>query len=162
MHKNNISHCDLKLENILITKSLDEVKLIDFGFAQVGDFNNNYRKGSEPYLSPELILQTCKDSFKNDIWSLGVILFALLTNRMPFDGAKMVSKQTDLQRRRTVLRRIAQAEFNFGPDSESLSSDAMDICSLMLTRNAENRPSAEQLLAHKWFGEILSNKICNG
>ncbi|SMF69389.1 serine/threonine protein kinase [Pseudobacteriovorax antillogorgiicola] len=88
VHRNNIIHRDIKPENIMILHS-GHVKLMDFGIArdvhlgnltQVGDF-----LGSPNYMSPEQIRGANLDK-QADIYSLGVVLFRMLTGQLPFDG----------------------------------------------------------------------------
>ena len=88
VHKKNIIHRDIKPENIMVLHN-SEIKLMDFGIAkdihlgnltQVGDF-----LGSPNYMSPEQIRGTELDK-KSDIYSLGVLLYRMLTGELPFDG----------------------------------------------------------------------------
>nr|KAJ3418897.1 NUAK SNF1-like kinase 1 [Polyrhizophydium stewartii] len=89
LHTNHIAHCDLKLENVLVAEAdPPQIKLIDFGLSQVHDpaKPSPFARGSEPYMPPEFVLRQPVDPLKADIWALGVILFAMLTLRMPFDA----------------------------------------------------------------------------
>ncbi|KAH6561377.1 hypothetical protein BASA61_009286 [Batrachochytrium salamandrivorans] len=89
LHHHNIAHCDLKLENILVTESTPPiVKLIDFGLSLHYDPASKaaFARGSEPYISPELVLRQSINPLKADVWALGVILYAMLTLRMPFSA----------------------------------------------------------------------------
>src|SRR6185369_11483246 len=85
-HAKFIAHRDLKLENILVD-TLGNIKVIDFGFA---DFMRSGHKtfcGSMYYIAPEIILGDEEySSIKSDIWSMGVILYAMLTGHLPFGG----------------------------------------------------------------------------
>ena len=89
-HRNQIIHRDIKPENIMITKREKngclQVKLIDFGTAKIfekGQSENRY-VGSSYYMAPEVLKR--KYDEKCDLWSIGVILYILLTGRPPFDG----------------------------------------------------------------------------
>jgi serine/threonine-protein kinase HSL1 (negative regulator of Swe1 kinase) len=88
LHQSQIVHRDLKLENIL--RDTDEtVKICDFGFATwhaKGDPLLRTACGSPYYASPEILSLVPYDGALADIWSLGVILFALLVGKMPFEG----------------------------------------------------------------------------
>ncbi|KAI9366096.1 kinase-like domain-containing protein [Zopfochytrium polystomum] len=89
-HKNAVIHRDLKPENLLLDES-KRIKIIDFGFG------NNYTLdglldtfcGSPFYAAPEMILGKKYEGPEVDMWSLGVILFALLCGHLPFDDDNM-------------------------------------------------------------------------
>lgn len=90
-HDKNIIHRDLKPENIILNTTGD-IKLIDFGFARVFGENSNLAStfaGTHNYMSPEII-QGKKYSYASDIWSLGVILYELITLKRPFDNRNSI------------------------------------------------------------------------
>lgn len=85
LHQHMICHRDLKPENILLDKS-DHIKIADFGFARwMPDKIAETSCGSPHYAAPEVIRGLAYDGRKADIWSCGVILYALLAGRLPFD-----------------------------------------------------------------------------
>lgn len=102
MHANNLVHRDIKLENIMMTRTLFApgrapltpaalgpiplVKITDFGLARFvhADQLLETRCGSEEYAAPELIIGKKYDGHKTDAWALGVVLYALLTGGLPF------------------------------------------------------------------------------
>lgn len=92
-HENGIIHCDVKPHNILLTES-GKVKVTDFGIARaINSSNITIREsvlGSVHYLSPE---QAAGDTIteKTDIYSLGIVLYEMLTHHLPFDGETAVS-----------------------------------------------------------------------
>lgn len=137
MHSIDIAHRDIKAENILINNL--KVTLIDFGFAQKIDPLNPLcedRRGSADYVSPEIVMCKLYDPKKSDIWSLGVILFTLLTGRLPF-----ISPTT-----RRTFHRIATGEFTF-PDPVSLYPDsAVSLVNALLVTNSDKRPNADWIL----------------
>jgi serine/threonine protein kinase len=88
-HGHMIAHRDLKLENIVLSnKSKMLVKLIDFGLANFvnSDALHTTKCGSLDYISPEIITKSSYNPLKADIWSLGVVLYGLITKRFPFDS----------------------------------------------------------------------------
>ncbi|XP_053310203.1 testis-specific serine/threonine-protein kinase 6 [Spea bombifrons] len=98
LHDNNIVHRDLKCENVLLTED-HSTKLTDFGFGKhsvsPGDICATYC-GSAAYAPPEVLLGTPYDPRKYDIWSLGVILYIMVTCKMPFDDSN-ISKLPEIQ-----------------------------------------------------------------
>ena len=90
-HQKRIIHRDLKLSNIVFAKpNSSEIRVVDFGISGLhGPFNNSDKSlaGSLKYMAPEVL--TGKNTSADpaiDIFSMGVILFALVTGRLPFDG----------------------------------------------------------------------------
>lgn len=87
-HSNNIIHRDIKPHNIMITKE-GIVKVTDFGIARVSNFNTitNTKKviGSAHYFSPEQAKGSYVDK-RSDIYSLGIIMYEMITGKLPFDG----------------------------------------------------------------------------
>jgi serine/threonine-protein kinase len=92
-HRNNIVHCDIKPHNILLTED-GTVKVTDFGIARAVTGTTMTRtdsiRGSAHYLSPEQAKGE-PVSTKSDIYSLGIVLYELLTGKLPFDGENSVS-----------------------------------------------------------------------
>jgi serine/threonine protein kinase len=89
-HEKNICHRDLKLENLLIDKLDKKVKLIDFGLAEKFDPDGGIKGyfGTLEYLAPEVAIKRGAYNEKCDMWSLGVIMYAMLTKKFPFTNKK--------------------------------------------------------------------------
>lgn len=87
LHKNNIAHRDLKLENILIDSDKN-IKIIDFGFSLITPRNKplNVCCGTPSYMAPELTARKNYYGHLVDIWALGILLYVLLCGQFPFKG----------------------------------------------------------------------------
>jgi hypothetical protein len=88
-HDQLVVHRDLKLENLLLDKRQENIKIIDFGFAmQVASKETKLRAfcGTPSYMAPEIIRGDGYSGFAVDVWALGVVLFALLSGTLPFTG----------------------------------------------------------------------------
>lgn len=103
-HKKNVCHRDLKPENILLdSKQGDIIKLIDFGTSQVfqSDMKMEMVLGTAYYIAPEVL--TGKYTEKCDLWSIGVILYILLSGEPPFFG------KSDKE----IIERVRKGVYNF-------------------------------------------------
>lgn len=86
IHSNDIVHRDIKLDNILIDPATQQIKLIDFGFSTYSKSDQKlpYTCGTPHYISPELVSKRDYYGKPADMWAFGVVMFALLTGKMPF------------------------------------------------------------------------------
>ncbi len=87
-HQRNVTHRDIKLENILLNEAKTQVKLIDFGFSTCipNDKKIKLFCGTPSYMAPEIVSKKEYCGPPADVWALGVLLFALLCGRFPFRG----------------------------------------------------------------------------
>lgn len=87
MHSRGIVHCDLKPENILVDQNYD-LKIADFGLSLDHKISKlKGKRGTKSYASPEFYESGEYDGIKADLFSLGVILFVMVTNKLPFREA---------------------------------------------------------------------------
>lgn len=87
MHSNRVIHRDLKLGNIFISVDMD-IKVGDFGLAAKLEFTDEKKRtmcGTPNYIAPEIVEGSVGHSYEVDIWSMGVICFAFLFGRPPFE-----------------------------------------------------------------------------
>ncbi len=151
-HKKNVCHRDLKPENILFDRE-GMIKLIDFGTAKKVDPEKGIKgvKGTPYYVAPEIIEQTNYNE-KCDIWSIGVIMYILLTGEPPFNGnndnqifSKIRLGNYDLKRKISIFI-IFLALLK-----RKLSKTGTELIKRMLALDPLKRISAEEALEHKWL-----------
>mmetsp|Transcript_22472 Transcript_22472/g.41839 ORF Transcript_22472/g.41839 Transcript_22472/m.41839 type:complete len:590 (-) Transcript_22472:353-2122(-) len=142
MHSRGVVHRDLKLENILFaSQDRDDLKLIDFGFSK---FRDRFEKmktdcGTLSYIAPEVLAHDYTSQC--DMWSLGVIVFILLSGKMPFYGPD--SEQ---------IQNIKVGSFVMRPDVwNRISSQASDFVRSLLELDPNRRLSSNKALAHAWL-----------
>jgi calcium-dependent protein kinase len=153
-HSINIIHRDLKPENILID-SINQntgflsIKIIDFGTAKIYEKNKNENKiiGSSYYIAPEVLEKNYNE--KCDIWSCGVILYTLLSGKLPFTGRKQGE----------ILRKILLGKYNMkGDPFDSISYEGKDLVKKCLEKNVQTRISARDALLHPWFNKYQTRQ----
>lgn len=138
-HRFNICHRDLKPENILLDSDCN-VKLADFGMAALQPAGKWLFTscGSPHYASPEVINGIKYRGDKADIWSCGVILFAMLTGRLPFGGKENESLNS-------VLRAVRSVQYSF-PDG--LSREAKHLIWRILQPDPKVRMTMDAMWQH--------------
>ena len=146
LHCSGVIHRDLKPENILIIEDDEgtQIKIIDFGLATYtlpGELKR-FKCGTLGYTAPEVF--THQYTNKIDIWSIGIILFAYLTGKLPFFSYS----------RTEIVEMTQTQEPAFEPsDWEKFSPHALELTKLLLNKNPDSRPTSEEALAHPWFLE---------
>ncbi|KAG5440134.1 hypothetical protein PCANB_001703 [Pneumocystis canis] len=164
LHSQNVIHRDLKPENILVTSTSISggfrVVLTDFGVAQrLGAFSRMKTfVGTPSYLAPEIhscAIQNhnCEDikgyGKEIDLWSLGVIMYALSGGYNPFDDGEATEKE--------IMHRVQRGEFDFSGDSWShVSMEAKDFISGLLRKKPADRFTVDDALNHIWISRHRS------
>eukprot|EP00049_Salpingoeca_infusionum_P022762 m.8640 g.8640 ORF g.8640 m.8640 type:complete len:643 (-) comp5382_c0_seq1:531-2459(-) len=147
-HINGIVHRDLKPENLLLDRD-QHIKLIDFGLiAHPDDIHTSLLKtccGSAAYAAPELIAGKRYLGEPADMWSLGILLYALLCGFLPFDD-------DNTQR---LYQLIQKGEYEIPP---WLSEGSQGIIGCLLKHNPARRITMDKLLQHPWMLQGLSVK----
>lgn len=145
LRENNIIHRDLKPQNLLLstndTSSI--LKIADFGFARSLQPRGLAETlcGSPLYMAPE-IMQLQKYDAKADLWSVGAIVYQLVTGKTPFNGSNQMQ----------LLQNIIKAtELCFPPDMKDLSSEFIDLCQKLLRRNPVERLTFDEFFNHPFL-----------
>ncbi|KAJ1677685.1 hypothetical protein EV182_005643, partial [Spiromyces aspiralis] len=149
LHSRMIVHRDLKLENLLLDNNRN-IKITDFGFAnQFETPENNLMStscGSPCYAAPELVVsEGLYVGPAVDVWSCGVILYAMLAGYLPFDDDP---KNPDGDNINQLYRYILSTPLVF-PDY--VSSTARDLLRKILVPNPKHRATLEQIKQHPWL-----------
>lgn len=138
-HQNSIVHRDLKIENILISKSGD-IKLIDFGLSNLFAPNSQLKTfcGSLYFAAPELLKARPYIGPEVDVWSFGVVLYVLVCGKVPFDDKNMP----------LLHAKIKQGKVEY---PNFLSPECKDILARMLVVNPLQRATLAEILQHPWM-----------
>ncbi|CAD8146201.1 unnamed protein product [Paramecium octaurelia] len=146
IHQNKILHRDIKPQNLLLRYqgNITDLVIADFGLSDEYNIRGEYifsRCGTIGYIAPEILRNEIYD-FKVDVFSVGVIMFMLLTDSSPFFG-----KDTN-----EVIRSNLQCNIDFEQLKKAkISTHAYDFVKCLLEQNQNQRPTAQQALQHDWF-----------
>lgn len=153
LHRNGLVHRDLKVENLLLDENGD-IKIIDFGLSNfmpgygenaAGDRTGlTTQCGSPAYAAPELLAKRVYGP-KVDVWSAGVVTYALLTGRLPFtvEPFKISS----------LYKKMINGDMNHIPST--LSKSCKDFIHRVLTANPDKRPTVDEIIQHRWLKEAV-------
>ncbi|PGH07725.1 CAMK/CAMKL/KIN1 protein kinase [Helicocarpus griseus UAMH5409] len=138
-HRNSIVHRDLKIENILISKTGD-IKIIDFGLSNLYSPKSQLKTfcGSLYFAAPELLQARQYVGPEVDVWSFGIVLYVLVCGKVPFDDQSMPQLHAKIKK--------GVVEYPQG-----LSSDCRHIISRMLVTDPKQRASLNEIINHPWM-----------
>ncbi|WFD02522.1 non-specific serine/threonine protein kinase [Malassezia obtusa] len=138
-HANNVVHRDLKIENILISKS-GNIKIIDFGLSNLYSPHAQLNTfcGSLYFAAPELLNARVYTGPEVDVWSFGVVLYVLVCGKVPFDDQNMPALHAKIKR--------GYVEYPVW-----LSAECKHLLSRMLVTNPQQRATLNEVMTHPWM-----------
>ena len=152
IHSKNIIHRDIKPENILFSdkRNIFSLKLIDFGLAT---FQEQEKKtaGTPMYMSPEVV--DGKGTYVSDIWSVGVVVYQMVTGKLPFDGGENDENQI-------LYEHIKNDEYNKEKlNNVECSDDVKDFIDKALQKDIKKRMTVQEALNHPWIKKFNVNSL---
>ncbi len=149
IHNKNIVHRDIKLDNILIDLN-NKIKICDFGVSKKINVNDIMydQCGTPAYIAPEILKNKGYEGFSVDIWSCGVVLYAMLSGTVPFKG-------NDLNELHNL---IMKGKFNTIND---ISNDAKHLIKSLLEVDPKKRININNILNHPWLINVDVNNNKN-
>ena len=164
LHEIGICHRDIKAENILLKGERFDIKIADFGlsgfiYGNNGKILQNEKVGTDHYMAPEVLYEKEYDGEKSDIFSTGVLLFTLLTRKIPFPIAIIFNKGTKIQKLYKLIKE--KDEKNYWEtlkekQIEGLSPEFKDLFFKMVAYKPNERPSLNEILNHSWMKEVTN------
>ena len=144
-HRRKIAHCDMKPKNLLLMSDDNDsfIKLADFGFAARVHRPKSLTKqcGTPFFVAPEILKRHPYDQ-QSDMWSVGCIVFLLLSGSLPFMGRSQ----------KELFSKIVSGKFVFKEEEwAGVSDDAKDLVSKMLVLDPDRRITSENALRHPWL-----------
>ena len=152
LHQYGIVHRDLKPDNIMMTQQSEYgvIKIMDFGLSKIISPNEKLNDGfgTLSYVAPEILLRSPYNK-EVDIWSMGVILFYMLSGKLPFRGSK----------EKEVAEKIVYRELEFDEnDWETRSQRVQDLITCCLEKKKEKRINIDQFINHPWLKKNMKQK----
>ena len=148
LHKNNIVHRDIKPENLIVNRRTKELKIVDFGLSNNFKNENNQLLssscGSPSYAAPEMLHGEKYKATPVDIWSSGIVLYAMVCGYLPFED-----DNNDV-----LYKKICQGKFKI---PKFISENCKDLIKKILVTDPEKRINIKEIKEHPWFN-LYKNK----
>eukprot|EP00754_Rhynchopus_humris_P044948 Rhum_TRINITY_DN450_c0_g1::Rhum_TRINITY_DN450_c0_g1_i1::g.1270::m.1270/K06631/PLK1; polo-like kinase 1 len=141
MHAEGVIHRDLKLSNIMLTAD-NEIKIGDFGLAAKVSSGEKRRTlcGTPNYIAPEILESGHTHSFEVDVWTVGIIMYAMLCGKPPFQTHDV----------KMTYGKIKRCSYTF-PSNVAISSEARSLIQRILQVSPGLRPTVREMMADPWF-----------
>ena len=138
-HSKNILHRDIKLDNILLDGN-GQVKICDFGVGKIVKQGEKMTEqcGTPAYIAPEILRDQGYYGFSVDLWSAGVVLFAMLYGTVPFKAGNMQELQNIIMDAKYALK-------------EDISIEARNLLTGLLEKDPKKRLTVGAILNHEWM-----------
>lgn len=165
MHNHGICHRDLKAENVVLDAAQTTAKVIDFGSSSLFDDGLRGLVATAHYVAPEVVHSVGYDDVAGtdvpytegcDLWSLGCLLYVMLSRRLPFASEPSVDDNGNAEA--AVLRRVASGKpVSFEPEAtwSTVSPAAKDVIRELLTPDPTRRMSLQELKSHEWCADAV-------
>ena len=148
LHKNDIVHRDIKLENLIINPKTKELKIVDFGLSNIFSNKNNQLLstscGSPSYASPEMLCGKDYKATPVDIWSSGIVLYAMVCGYLPFKD----------DNNEILFEKIKNGKFCI---PKFISENLKNLLKKILVTDPEKRINIKQIKKHPWFNIYNNN-----
>jgi serine/threonine protein kinase len=145
IHENKIVHRDIKLDNILIDLD-NNIKICDFGVSKIVNKGDVMLEqcGTPAYIAPEILLNKGYEGFGVDVWSAGVVLYAMLSGTVPFKGSNI----------KELHNLIISGNY---PIIKDISNNAAHLIKNILEIDPKKRITTENILCHPWLIDVDLN-----
>ena len=144
IHSQRIAHRDIKPDNVLLDAD-GHVRLTDFGISEHvppgKEIESHVTKGTPAYSAPEVFYNTPYNLFIADIWSLGVTLYQMMFNTLPFIGKTLVSLQKEVETKEPTF-------------PETADKSLVDLIKRMLEKDQKSRISINDIWKHPWMNNM--------
>jgi serine/threonine protein kinase len=164
LHSQQLAHLDIKLENFLMTEA--GIKLIDFDGCQSLQTSSITKPptGTPGYRPPEFLTSDCKDLKSADIYSLGIVLFIMVTGTPPYSEIEENKKYTFDKYYEALMKDISKfwrvhEHYRENDNREPFSKEFKELIEGMLVKKPEDRLKLDNIKRSKWFeGKTFSNE----
>ena len=144
-HNKGVLHRDIKLDNVLLN-GLGEIKICDFGVSKIVQKGERLTEqcGTPTYIAPEILRGKGYEGFGADIWSAGVVLYAILHGTVPFNAVDM----------KDLHKQVLKGKYKL---KDGLSAEAVDLLGKMMELDPTRRITSNQIFSHPWMLKCISD-----
>ncbi|KAH9631727.1 hypothetical protein HF086_014728 [Spodoptera exigua] len=149
MHARGVVHRDLKMENIMLDSTKQFIKIVDFGLSNMWSGGAALRTpcGSLEYAAPELFVDGRRYGPEVDLWSIGVIVYGMVTGGLPFTGADTGADKSQPQLRAAISRGFTRKQ---RAALACVTPECKAFIQHLLEPNVELRMKIEEASRHRW------------